>query len=424
MKVLKIGDEGIAVQQLTLALGRAGYSAGGIKNTFDDGVHRALVAFQNSVGISADGIAGEVTYGELMPYLTGYTTVSLGQGQTVESLARDYGTTPEAIRIANPYLSAFVPGANVTVPLGFDVVPTNVDYSYELTQLITDGLKARYPFITTESAGESVMGKELTLIKIGSGNKKVFYNATHHANEWITTPVLLKFAEEYLKALTAGESIASVSAEILFGSTTLSLMPLVNPDGMDLVTGAISADSPYYIDARNIASSYPNISFPSGWKANIKGTDLNLNYPAMWERAKEIKFSQGYTTPAPRDFVGASPLSEPESRGVYNLSVKEDYILTVSLHTQGEVIYWKYLDFLPPRSEEIADELARVGGYTKAITPYASGFAGYKDWFISYYNRPGYTIDIGRGDNPLPITDFDSIYPNVEKMLVKALQLA
>lgn len=424
MKVLKLGDEGIGVQQLTLALGRAGFSAGGIKNTFDNSVHRALVAFQNNVGISADGIAGEITYSELMPYLLGYTTLTLEEGQTPESVARDFGTTPEAIRIANPYLTSFVPGANITVPFGFDVVPSNVDYSYELTKFIADGLKARYPFITVESAGESVMEKDLTLIRIGSGNRKVFYNASHHANEWITTPVLLKFAEEYLKALTSGGNIASAKAETLYTRSALTLMPLVNPDGMDLVTGAIPVDSPYYLDARNIAASYPNIEFPSGWKANIKGTDLNLNYPAMWERAKEIKYSQGYTTPAPRDFVGASPLSEPESRSVYNLSAKDDYVLTVSLHTQGEVIYWKYLDFLPPRSEEIADALAEVSGYTKEITPYASGFAGYKDWFISYYNRPGYTIEIGKGQNPLPISDFDSIYPNVEKMLVKALELA
>ena len=98
--------------------------------------------------------------------------------------------------------------------------------------------------------------------------------------------------------------------------------------------------------------------------------------------------------------------------------------LTVSMHTQGDTIYWKYQDFLPPRSEEIADELARVSGYTKAITPYASGFAGYKDWYISYYNRPGYTVEIGRGINPLPISDFDSIYPANLRLLSKAISLA
>jgi len=43
-------------------------------------------------------------------------------------------------------------------------------------------------------------------------------------------------------------------------------------------------------------------------------------------------------------------------------------------------------------------------------TPIASGYAGYKDWFIQNYNRPGYTIEVGQGINPLPITQFAQIY--------------
>lgn len=35
---------------------------------------------------------------------------------------------------------------------------------------------------------------------------------------------------------------------------------------------------------------------------------------------------------------------------------------------------------------------------------------GYKDWFIQIYNRPGYTIEAGLGENPLPISQFDKIY--------------
>ena len=424
MRILKLGDSGTDVQYLSLALDRAGYSTGGIKNTFDRNVHDALVAFQKSVGIAADGVAGEITYENLLPYLRGYTTVILTEGDTPETLAEDYGTTAEAIRRANPMLSQYLPYATVVVPFGFDVVPTDVDYSYELVSYITDGLIARYPFVNRESAGTSVMERDLWYLTIGTGSKNVFVNASHHANEWITTPVVLKFTEDYLKAITDGSNIGEESAQNLYATKKLFVMPLVNPDGVDLVTGAISEDSTYYNRAREISQNYPDIPFPNGWKANIAGTDLNLNYPASWDTAKEIKYAQGFTSPAPRDFVGAAPLSAIESRNVYNLSLANDFALTVSMHTQGDTIYWKYQDFLPPRSEEIADELARVSGYTKAITPYASGFAGYKDWYISYYNRPGYTVEIGRGINPLPISDFDSIYPANLRLLSKAISLA
>lgn len=424
MRILKIGSEGTDVEYLSLALTRAGFSTGGIQRTFDEKVHNALTAFQRSVSIAADGVAGEMTYERLLPFLRGYSAVTLTQDESIESLAARYGTTEAAIQAANPMLTVYSAGTNVIIPFGFDVVPTDVSYSWELVTFIIEGLKARYPFVTTASAGTSIMGRELWYMTIGSGAENVFFNASHHANEWITTPVLLKFTEDYLKSLIAQSSLSNTDAAVLYRTKRLWVMPLVNPDGVDLVTDSLPRDSRYYIEARAIGVAYPSIPFPSGWKANISGTDLNLNYPASWERAKEIKASQGFTSPAPRDFVGTAPLSALESRAVYNLSLQNDFALTVSLHTQGEVIYWKYLDFLPPRSEEIADELARVSGYTKEITPYASGFAGYKDWFISYYNRPGYTVEIGRGNNPLPIGDFDSIYTDVLPLLTKALELA
>lgn len=426
MKLLKPGDTGIYVEYLSLALERAGFSAGGITNEFGSRVYNSLVAFQNSVGITADGVAGEVTWNELLPYLRGYRTVTASEGDTIESIAEKYSTTTEAIDAANPFItdSNLMEGTEITVPLGFSLVPENVDYSYFLVSLIIDGLKARYPFIETGSAGVSVLGNNLYYIAIGNGTTEVFANASHHANEWITTPILLKYAEDYLNYVVNGENIEGADIRTLFETKKFYIMPLVNPDGVDLVTGALNAENPSYISARSIAAEYPSIPFPDGWKANIEGTDLNLNYPAGWLNAKRIKAEQGFTSPAPRDFVGTSPLSSLESRAVYNFTLAHDFILTLSYHTQGEVIYWKYLNYLPPLSEEIGNALANASGYTLETTPYASGFAGYKDWYISYFNLPGYTIEAGMGENPLPISEFQNIYPPNRSLITTALNMA
>ena len=140
--------------------------------------------------------------------------------------------------------------------------------------------------------------------------------------------------------------------------------------------------------------------------------DLNLQFPAEWELAKKIKYNLGFTGPAPRDFVGYGPLTEPEALAVYNFTLRYDFKLVIAYHTQGKEIYWQFSNFNPPSSFYIGTQFAKSSGYKLANTPYNSSFAGYKDWFIQEYNRPGYTIEAGIGESPLPISQFDEIYKN------------
>ena len=412
MRTLRNGAAGPFVFYLQLALSRAGYDTGNTDGIFGTRTLDALISFQKSNGLTPDGIVGKMTWARLFPFLAGYTIHGAKRGDTFFALAEQYHTTVVAIETANPAVQPKnIPvGAKLIIPLGFGLVPDNVPYSYALNTLLVDGLKARYPFIETGVAGKSVMGKELATVTIGTGEKQVFYDASHHANEWITSPLLLKYAEAYCQAYVSGGELYEIPAKSLFEKTTLTLLPLVNPDGVDLVTGALPPEDSYYQRAKAMSAFYPSIPFPSGWKADISGVDLNLSYPAGWEQAKKIKFAQGYTRPGPRDYVGTEPLSEPESRSVYNLTQKNDYLLTLSYHTQGQVIYYQYLNFDPPRSQEIALAFQKASGYQAEETPYASGFAGYKDWFIQTYNRPGYTIEAGSGTNPLPLSQLPAIY--------------
>jgi len=45
-------------------------------------------------------------------------------------------------------------------------------------------------------------------------------------------------------------------------------------------------------------------------------------------------------------------------------------------------------------------------------------FDGCKDWFISKFNRPGFTIECGKGKNPLPLSDFVGIYNDIAEALI------
>lgn len=146
--------------------------------------------------------------------------------------------------------------------------------------------------------------------------------------------------------------------------------------------------------------------------------DLNLQFPAGWEKAKDIKYSQGFTSPAPRDFVGYGPLTEPESLAIYSFTLEHNFRLVIAYHTQGEEIYWNFQNINPPQGFEIGQKFANSSGYLLTEVPYNSSFAGYKDWFIQTYNRPGYTIEAGLGENPLPLSQFSKIYKDNFGILV------
>ena len=276
-----------------------------------------------------------------------------------------------------------------------------------------------YPFFRSEELTTTAFGRPIRTLVLGNGPRKVIYSAAHHANEWITTPVLLKFAEELAEAIQTGGQLFSTDARTLAENTTIYLVPMVDPDGVDLVTGAIEPGTVQYETARTLADRYPAISFPSGWKANLLGVDLNLNYPAGWLQAREIKFTQGYTRPGPRDFVGRAPLDQRETRALAGYTRFIDPELVLAYHSQGEVIYWQFGEEVPG-ARELGERFAKVSGYELADTPYESSFAGYKDWFIQEFRRPGYTIEVGTGDNPLPLSQFDKIYRDNLGILVTA----
>ena len=177
-------------------------------------------------------------------------------------------------------------GSTVVVPLSFPLVSGEVPYTSLLTGWIIEGLQARYPYLQVGTIGRSVMGTPLWSLQLGNGPVEVGYNASFHANESITTPVLLKFAERLLEAYADERMYEELYPERLFEEYSLYLVPLVNPDGVDLVNGLLT-EGFYYRRAVRIASGFPDIPFPDGWKANIQGVDLNLQFPAGWDMAKK-----------------------------------------------------------------------------------------------------------------------------------------
>ena len=116
-----------------------------------------------------------------------------------------------------------------------NIVPTNVNYNYSLMRQNLTILNRTYTFLNIQAVGSSFMGKTIYVVKLGRGTKKVFYSASIHANEWITSVLLMKFIENYCIAYQHNSTLYGVSVRNLFNSVSIYIMPMVNPDGIGLI---------------------------------------------------------------------------------------------------------------------------------------------------------------------------------------------
>ena len=230
MNTLQLGSIGPLVEFLQNILKQLGYYSGAIDGVFGNNTRNAVIRFQRNFSLpQVDGIVGPQTWNALSPYING--------------------------------------------GLGF-IVPTNISYSSRILQINIDSLLSLYPFIEIGFIGRSILGRNIPYIRIGNGSKEVFYSGAIHANEWITSPILMKFIADYCYTYQNNLTIFGYSARKLYNNTSIYIVPMVNPDGVDLVTGEFTVNSPTYNFAKNIAQDYPSIPFSSGWKANIRRCGL------------------------------------------------------------------------------------------------------------------------------------------------------
>ncbi len=303
-------------------------------------------------------------------------------------------------------------------------------YDHEQLESDLQQLQAQYPLVHTEPIGVSVTGRKIWSVRIGDGPRRVHYNAACHANEWITTPLLMTFLEDYAQSINENALLNERSGPELRQLTTLFAVPMANPDGVELVQhGAASFPS---MGEQLLAWNGGCDAF-SQWKSNIRGVDLNDQYPAGWEVERQRRAAGSdeagaaglllplapASTPGPRDYGGHAPLTEPESVALAAYTWLHRFDLVMSLHSQGREIYWNYRDYEPPEALELAERLAAQSGY-RAVK-LSDSDAGYKDWFIQEFRRPGFTVEIGYGVNPLPIEQFQALYQEVLPILEMGL---
>lgn len=286
------------------------------------------------------------------------------------------------------------------------IVNPKQKYGYQQLQQDIEKLKTTYNgLLTTQVIGKSVDNRNIIAIKIGNGETEIFFNGSHHAREWLTTSLLMNMIDCYCKAYVENERVGNYDVKDILDKTSIWFVPMVNPDGVALVQdGHLSAKNPQFVLELNSGKE----DF-SAWKANIRGVDLNRQYPAGWE---DIKDDVG--KPAPMMYKGESPLSEPEAKAIYDFTLAHDFKLAVAYHSSGEELFWKYnaTGKLLQSARKLADKIAEKTGYELVFPgPNPSG-GGYTDWFIDSLKKPAFTPEISPlvGPRPVPLGNYDKIW--------------
>ncbi len=401
-------------------LKKLGLYSGKVNGVYNSSLEEAVKQFQLQNGILADGLVGPVTFKALEKYILGYTYYRIQPNDTLSSIAERFNSTINLILSANPHIDPnnLKPNSVITVPFNYDVVMDDINYTYKAMWYNIMALIQRYPFLDASSIGKSVLGNDLFLIKFGNGPKHIHVNASHHALEWITSVFIMKFIEGISKAYINNQDIEGHNIKNIFNTHTFYIVPMVNPDGVDLVNEGLKPDNPYYSDL--IRWNNTGRPFSEVWQANIRGVDLNHNYDAAWQESKNAERALGITGPGPTRYSGEFPFSEPETQAMRNLVLSNTFYIAIAYHAQGEVIYWNFMNLATQRDQEIGDILAEASGYTLDMATGVASYAGFKDWFIKEFRRPGYTVEAGRGKNPIPITQLPRIYEDNMRLLLAA----
>ena len=298
------------------------------------------------------------------------------------------------------------------------ITTTDTEYTYEILRKDLFYLLKEFSFLESAVAGCSVLGKEIPFIRFGKGERKILITGAHHGKEWITSMLNMALIESLSTMYKEKKRLGEQDIGKYFNKNTLVFVPMVNPDGVNLCIKGLTDDIPVFTRSRLIGMNMGCEDFIGKWQSNINGVDLNHNYDANFEKGKTIAFADGVYGPGSGRFSGECAESEPETRVVVSLTKEIKPDIVIAYHSQGEEIFYKYNGKCANGALEIAERMAQISGYTLSLATGLTDCSGYKDWVIEKFNVPAFTIEVGKGENPLPLSQFEKIFSDNLKIVL------
>lgn len=288
------------------------------------------------------------------------------------------------------------------------------DFDYEALIGCAELLANSYRFLSFNYLGESVMGRGIPLFSLGEGQKEIYYIGAHHGAERITGALLIRFLAEFCALCARDGQAFGVNLRYLLRSRTLYVLPVLNVDGAEIAAGKADRASLFY--PRLVKMNGGTEDF-THWQANARGVDLNHNYNAGFAEYKALEPSLGIEGGGPTRFAGLSPESEPETGALCNFLRFNHPTALMTLHTQGREIYHTSGGNCADGAAVAASRLAALTGYRLAVPEGAAAYGGLTDYCVQGLNLPAFTIECGKGENPLPPRDLPLLYGELRRAL-------
>ena len=263
---------------------------------------------------------------------------------------------------------------------------------------------AMYPSITKlQKIGQSVEGRNLYALKLGTGKKEILMDASFHAREYMTTNVLMEMMDTYLKAYINGSKIGSYDVRSVLNNVSIVFVPMVNPDGVTLAQGGKVSTSMQKLVARNNGSS----KFDR-WKANINGVDLNRQFVYGWKEIQSSKVSY-------KGYKGSAPFTEPEALAMKRFIDNSNHLNYVSYHSSGQIIYWgkPKNDKQYARAQKLVKGVSKITGYSIVpITSKNKPIGTAEDYYRIVKTRPSMTVEIAPygGEASVPLKQWQNVW--------------
>ncbi len=276
---------------------------------------------------------------------------------------------------------------------------------------IINSICEKYSFIKHSFAGKSVCGRYIDVLHIGNTKNRVLYCGGFHGSEYLTILALLKFFEECAFSMKNDTPLGGYNIGNFLKIRGLTIIPCVNPDGAEIALHGSGSAMKYKSLVEKVSDNTRK------WQANARGVDINHNFNAGWSELKKRELSLNINGPSPTRFGGNFPESEPETKMLTRLCRNINFERAVAFHSQGREIYCSFGNNTPSLSFRLASAFSQVSGYNISNPEEIATGGGFKDWFIEEFKRPALTVEMGLGENPLPLSDFEDEYKILQNIL-------